>query len=289
MTPTLLQRSLLFMVVFTGLWALVELLAAHLLRAYSGFEVVWIRYGVHLGFMLAVWGWRDPLSLFVTRKPLFQLGRSALMLVMPAAYILGSIEGAGSLMGLFWISPLLIVAFGAIFLRERPARLTWVACVLATVGAILMSRPSSVRNSALLAWPVIMAVSFALYVVMTRVMRDESTRTNLFYTALAVFMLLTPLVPFVWVTPSLHDAAIFLGIGLLGYLGLAALDRMTHAAPVSYAAPLASTQMIFTVTLASVAGHQRMGLVIWAGLALVFCSMVLALIPVLTSADQPAP
>ena len=56
------RYSMLLMIGFGVLWAAVESVAVHLSRGYSPYQVVWTRYAVHLGFMLAVWGWRQPLA-----------------------------------------------------------------------------------------------------------------------------------------------------------------------------------------------------------------------------------
>ena len=61
-------------------------------------------------------------------------------------------------------------------------------------------------------------------------------QANLFYTALGVFVALTPFMPSMWVMPTWHDAAVLFGIGALGLLGLWALDRAAAAAPLSLSA-----------------------------------------------------
>ena len=114
-----------------------------------------------------------------------------------------------------------------------------------------------------------MALSFSLYVVMTRSLRSEGTRTNLFYTALGVFVLLSPLMPGVWIAPPLHDLAVMTGVGLLGWLGLWALDRLAAAAPVSVAAPLACLQLPFALALAGAWHGVRVPSAALAGLVLI--------------------
>ena len=226
------RYSMLLMVAFGALWALLEAVATHMTRSYSPFQVVWTRYAVHLGFMFAVWGWREPLSLVSTRRPLYQFARSAMMLVMPASFVFGVMRGLrpDTLMAAFWVTPLLVLAFSAVLLRESAPTVLWLAAAGATAGAILVLDPEAPPRSLL--WPVaplVMAGSFSLYVVMTRALRTETTRANLFYTALGVFLALSPLMPLVWITPSRHDLAIMVAIGLIGWVSLYLLDRMAAA------------------------------------------------------------
>lgn len=235
------RRTLLLMVGFAVLWTLVEMIAARLVAAYSAYQVVWIRYGVHLALMLAWWGWRrDAASLIRTRRPAFQLARSALMFVMPVSWFVGTQAGVpiGTTMAIFWLAPLWTLAAAAWFLRERAGALTWAVALAASAGAAIFQRPLLLPPRGwLLIAPLAMGLSFGLYVVMTRSLRDEPTRANLFYTALGVFALLTPVQPFVWITPGMGDLARFVAVGGLGCVGLFLLDRVAALVPLTATAP----------------------------------------------------
>jgi len=95
--------------------------------------------------------------------------------------------------------------------------------------------------------------------VMTRVLRAEPGHVNLFYTALGVFLALSPFVPAVWITPTGQDLLVLTAIGLLGYLALFALDRMAAAAPVSVSAPMAYLQVAFGLGATFLVGHSPLG------------------------------
>jgi drug/metabolite transporter (DMT)-like permease len=253
------RRSMLAMVAFVALWAALDAVASRLHGHYSPYQVVWTRYAVHLAFMVAVWGWRDPASLWRTRRPVFQWSRSMLMLGMPASWAIAMSAGvaSGTLMSIFWLSPLLILALARAFLGERASASVWLICGVACAGALMLTVPGPLPSPSLLVFPLGMALTFSLYVVMTRSLRSETSRANLFYTALGVFVVLTPWMPHVWVAPSAHDMVVFTGVGLLGYLGLFALDYFAAAAPVSVAAPLAYLQLVFALVIAWGLGSQR--------------------------------
>ena len=142
-----------------------------------------------------------------------------------------------------------------LFLGERVSPLAWAVSALATVGSVVFLTPAPPPRLWLLLAPLAMGVSFALYVVMTRSLRDEPMRANLFYTAFGVFVLLSPVLPFVWITPSAADISRLVVVGLLGYFTLLALDRAAAAAPVSLAAPLCFLQISLTVVFGLVLGH----------------------------------
>lgn len=260
------RRACLIAVAFAALWAAVESIAHLVISQYSPFQVVWSRYAVHLLLMLLVWGWRQPTSLWATRRPAYQVGRSLLMLVMPGSWTLAMAWGGTSsqVMAVFWTAPLLVLALAWGLLGERPSPVIVGCAGLGLVGAWLSYRPGHLAGAPLV-MSVLMALSFSLYVVLSRPLRTETTRANLFYSALGVFLVLTPLMPRVWRPAPLHDLAIFAAIGILGYGALWCIDRFTAFAPVSLTAPLLYLQVAF-MTLAALGGGVGRGALLGMGL-----------------------
>jgi drug/metabolite transporter (DMT)-like permease len=248
---TTARKSLLLMLAFVGLWAVVEVIATPVFAHISPYEVVWVRYGVHLAFMLLIWGWRDPAVLWRTQRPFYQIGRSLLMLGMPASWIIADQHGVppGALMSIFWFSPLLVLALAQILLRERVRTRYWIAGTVGYVGACLVSAPVVPRTLSDFVFPMGMGATFALYVVMTRALRHETLQANLFYTALGVFVALSVAMPSLWVIPSAHDAFALVLVGLLGFVALLALDRSASIAPLSASASYIYVQAPITFAL----------------------------------------
>jgi drug/metabolite transporter (DMT)-like permease len=235
------RRAMLLMGIFAILWVMVEVVfGAGLAGRYNLMQVVWTRYAVHLALLVVVCSWPRPERLWQTRRPVYQLVRSLLMLVMPASFALAVSQAVplNIVSSVLWLSPLLIVGLARLMLGERVTWWMWAAAALGALAAVVMHEPSLPQSPAVLVPPMLMALSFSIYVVMTRALRFEDTRANLFYTALWVFVALTPLMPMVWVTPSLRDAVAMVAIGGLGLIALFALDRSASAAPVSGVAPV---------------------------------------------------
>jgi drug/metabolite transporter (DMT)-like permease len=254
------QRAILLMLLFGATWEAVEIVGASLHGAYSPYQVVWGRYAVHLTFMLALFGWRDPLALVRTRRPVFQVARSLLMLIMPASWIMAMQRGLDvrTVMAVLALTPLLVVISGAVFLQERPGHWSWIAAILAAAACVTWLLPLPWVSIRHLVLPLVTAASFSLYVVMTRSLRTETTRANLFYTALGVFVVLSALIARVWIMPDAHDLACVVAMGLIGYITLYALDRSTASAPVSVLAPLAVCQIPIGLALTAITGGVRL-------------------------------
>lgn len=228
-------RAVRMMTLFSVAWVfLEEVVGSTLSQPYPLLEVVWIRYGIHLLLMLLL-NLSAPSLLWRTQRLGFHLGRSLLMLVMPASYALAVAAGIpnGSIWALFWISPLMALLGARLLLGDQVPPRIWALCIVCAVvaGAMMVDRSTQVGVAMVL--PLVMAASFAGYVVMTRGLDQERLQANLFYTAFGVFVALAPIVPWSWVTPNGQDVAELAGIGSVGLVALFAFDRAVTAAPVS--------------------------------------------------------
>ncbi|MCP5327330.1 MAG: DMT family transporter [Sinobacteraceae bacterium] len=232
-------RAMLLMSGFALAWVVVEeVIGGSLSQPYPLLQIVWCRYAVHLALML-LFNLSAPGRLWRTRRPGFHLSRSLLMLVMPASFAMSVQAGvpAGSVWALFWVAPLIALGFARELLGEAVPSRTWWICGLGTATAAAMMMDRHTTPGLALMLPIVMAASFGGYVVMTRQLEGELLQTNLFHTALGVFVTLTPIVPWSWVMPTAHDFVVLAGIGAVGLLALWALDRAVAAAPVSASVP----------------------------------------------------
>jgi drug/metabolite transporter (DMT)-like permease len=239
------------------LWPVVEALAGFMSQRYSPFEIVWVRYGTHLLLMLAVWSPGGPARLVRTQRPGLHALRALTMLGMPACFVLAVTRmPVGAVMALFWVAPLLAMLLAAVGLRERPGWRPWAAAAGAYAGAVvILGVPDVGRRAAVL--PLAMAACFALYLVLTRFMREETTAARLFYTALGVWVPLTFVLPWFWKTPTPRDLALMMSIGVLGFLFLLGVDRALDAAPVGSLAPFALAQPIWSVLVGAALSGRR--------------------------------
>lgn len=235
------RRALWLMLLFALSWTLLEgVVGAQFQHQYHLLQIVWCRYAVHLFAVWLIWGRRHPARLWRTRRPVFHALRSLCMLVMPLGFAMAVYGGmpGHTVWALFWSAPLLILVLALVWLGERVPMAAWLAAALGGVAAVLLLGLARPIDTRLLGWPLAMAAAFAVYVAMTRQLRDEPVHTNLFHTAAGVFLVLTLFIPSVWVTPSPHDLVVLVGIGLFGLLGLWALDRACGAAPLSASTPV---------------------------------------------------
>jgi drug/metabolite transporter (DMT)-like permease len=139
------------------------------------------------------------------------------------------------------------------WLGERVPVTAWLAVALGLLATYLMLDPRWPSSLGTLVWPLIMAMSFALYVAMTRSLRNEPVLTNLFYTALGVFALLSLAMPWSWTVPTLHDGVVLTTIGVVGFGALWALDQACEASQLSSTAPALYLHLAGMVMIESMA------------------------------------
>jgi len=261
---------------FVLLWSVAEWLPTLLTPGYSLYQVVWMRYGTHILVMLLALAPRHGRALFRTQRLGLQLGRGLLMLVMPASYIL-SLDRArgGDVMAVFWLVPILILVFAALVQGDRARWPLWGAAAATTLGAQLILRPTTSGAAAIFGLG--MALSFSLYVVLTRSLRDEPTMVNLFYSAVAVFVPLTLAMPAVWQPLTARDAIVMAGVGLVGLVVLWALDKACELVSATVFGPLFALQLLLALLLSPLLGGPQAGRLALVGAALIAGAAIVAL------------
>lgn len=249
------RQALLGVSAFVTLWAIIEIVAAAVFRRVTPLQTVFVRYSVHLLITLALWGRHAP---WRTRMLKLQLLRSAMMLVMPVAYIIGVERGHAPawIMTIFWCAPLLVVLFAVLFTGERASPTIWLAAAIGWVAAWLYFAPVGRPSLGTVVFGLAMAASFAAYIPMTRALSHEPLSTNLFYTAVVPWIALLPVMPKVWVAPAPAGIAGLLFIGAAGWVTLLAIDRGSEAAPVVDTAPLLHLQVGVTMVITVAEGHS---------------------------------
>ncbi len=214
-----------FMCVAMLTWAAIESIAGLFSQYYASYQVVWLRYSTHLLFMLAVFGPRYKTRLIRTKHVLLQIARALMMLGMHLCFIWAvrriPLHDAVSVL---WVSPLLLMVM-ALWLRERVKPVYWIVTLIAIAGMLMVLQPGRETLGTSVVFSLGMGVCFSLYQLTTRLMPDESILASLFYTAFGVWVPLSLLMPSHWVAPTPHDLALMVGIGLIGFVTLYALDR----------------------------------------------------------------
>ena len=228
--------------------AAVKLLAAH----YPVMQIVWARFTGHLIVMLVVFLPRYGRRLLATRRPGIQLGRSLLMLVSNLVFVMaiGTVPLAtASAIG--FTSPLLVTAMSVPLLGEQVGWRRWSAVIVGFAGALLIIRPGTgLANPAVLLL-LVSSACYALYQIATRwVAAFDDAATGIVFSALLGSLVMTAILPFVFVWPK-HpsDLFLFISLGLIGGGGHYLLIRAFQHGPAAVLSPLGYIELIGTTIL----------------------------------------
>ncbi len=239
--------AMLWMALGMALWVVIENIARLFSQHYSSFQIVWMRYSVHMLFMLLVFGPRVRLRMVRTRRLGKQMLRGMLMMGMHLSFIFAvrSIS-VHATMAVFWVAPLLLTVL-SLLAGERANVLAWAGVAGGFVAVLL-----TLRNFSALAHPatllaLLMAACFVLYIQMSRQMVGEDLYASLFYTAFSVWLVLCFFMPFYWVTPTARDLLVFAAIGIVGYFTILGFDKAAELAPTWISAPFGFIQPVLTL------------------------------------------
>jgi hypothetical protein len=273
-------RPILVLSLAMTTWVITEAIAATTFSRIPVMQVVWTRYFFHLAYMFLLLSASRRFDLLRTRRPGLHLFRSMLMLTMPACYALAREAGGGTVMGIFWIAPCLVLLMAPLA-GERPSRLTWTLSVIAWIGVLFMYRPSS----SALGWSALAAVgmgaSFSAYVVCTKVLDGtEHLLTNLFYTAVGVFVVLSLALPYFWVPMTPREFAGGALVAATGWATLYLLERAIDGATVSRLAPFFFVQAILEVGLRLVDRGRLPPVPVMFGIAITTVAFALAVVKI---------
>jgi drug/metabolite transporter (DMT)-like permease len=257
-------------------WAIMEVFGAS--ADVSGYQVVWTRYGTHLLWMIVLFAPRHGTKLVRSSHSGWHVFHSLLMLGMPL-FFLWSVERITfrNTMAVFWFCPPLIIILAKTMGDSSSGVQRGVAAIPGFLGALLIYRPDARVFQPGVIFALGMALCFAMYLIVSRSMKEEFTLCRLFHTGLWVFAPLSLGLPLFWRTPSIRSLACMIAIGILGWFGLFALDRAVELASPVYLAPMLYTQLLWSAVIDSVAGGYRPGPRILAALLLVSCGAGAAL------------
>ncbi len=245
-------RGILLIVAAVSTFALMDTTAKYLSRTYPVPGIAWARYAAQTLFLIVVLAPRLRLGLLRTRRPGLQILRGGILAASTVFFFSAlALMPIAEAAAITFLSPLLLTAASAWLLKERVRRSAWVALAAGFVGVLIIIRPGGEVFTPAVILPLLTAVSFAAYQLLTRKLAGvDSTMTTLFYSAVVGTVLLAPGLSFYGRVPvSGFDAALFAVLGVLASVGHFLLIRAFEHAPPSVLAPFVYTQLVAVLAL----------------------------------------
>jgi drug/metabolite transporter (DMT)-like permease len=196
------RLGIALMILATLVFALQDGISRHLAASYNVLTVVTIRYWFFAVFVIVLAAARGGGLARVarTRQPGLQVFRGVLLVVevcltVLAFVLLGLIETHA----VFAVYPLMIAALSGPVLGEQVGWRRRVAIAVGLAGVLVILRPGIRVFSPEALVPLVAALMFALYSLLTRkVARLDTAETSFFYTGVAGAAAISLVVPFFW-------------------------------------------------------------------------------------------
>lgn len=228
-----------------------DAMAKYLTTRLPTVEVAWMRYLVFVAIMCPAVIAASPGKALRTARPWLQTLRgltlvASSLLFMSALRVLPIAEATTA----GFVSPIFVTLLSIVFLREAVGLRRWIATIAGLIGVIIVVRPgtSAFQPGALLA--IASALCWACSLVATRrIVGHDGSVTTMAYTALSGLVVLSALMPFVFVMPSVADLALGACIGLAATSGHWLVVLAYRHSDASVLAPLTYVQVIWATVL----------------------------------------
>ncbi|NEU10566.1 DMT family transporter [Methylobacterium sp. BTF04] len=148
-------------------------------------------------------------------------------------------------------TPLMVALLAGPLLGEWSSRWRLAAIAIGFLGVLVIVRPGIGPAQPAVLLSIGNMLCYAFYVLTTRKLAaTDSTATTMFYSGLAGLALMSPLVPWIWTTPTVWVVwALLVGVGLFGTMGHWLLVLAHARAPANVLAPFIYTQLLWSVLL----------------------------------------
>jgi drug/metabolite transporter (DMT)-like permease len=118
------------------------------------------------------------------------------------------------------------------------------------IGVLIILRPGTGAFHPAAFFPLVSALAWACTLIITRMMSGtERAITVMAYSSIVGVCILSALVPFVWVTPTWHDIAFGIFIGIASTAGQWIVVLAFRYADASVLAPFSYTQLLWVSVL----------------------------------------
>ncbi|MBO9473146.1 DMT family transporter [Shimia sp. R10_1] len=270
------RLGILLMSLTTLVFALQDGLSRHLAGEYNTYLVVMIRYWFFAAFVIAISARHAGGLRKVARTafPWLQVGRGALLALEICVTVLAfTLLGLTETHAIFICYPLMVAALSGPVLGERVGWRRWLAIGLGAVGVMIILKPGSGVFSPAAAVPLLGALMFAVYGLMTRyVARKDSAQTSFFYTGVVGCVVMTAIGVFYWEPISGPDWIWMAILCCSGVFGHWLLIRTYDVAEASAVQPFAYLQLPFAAALGMAAFGETLRLNVAIGAAIVLAA-----------------
>jgi len=243
------RLGILLMIITTIVFASQDGLSKYLATEYNVYMVVMIRYWFFAAFVISVSSQKTGgiKRVAKTKSPILQIFRSLILVAEMCITILAfTLLGLAETHAIFASYPLIIAMLSGPILGEYVGWRRWLAICVGFIGILIILNPDNGIFSPYALVPLVGAILFALYGLLTRyVGQYDNSSTSFFWTGVVGSIAMTIIGLNYWDPVSKSDWSIMLLLSASGVVGHYLLIKCYEVAEASAVQPFAYLQLIW--------------------------------------------
>jgi drug/metabolite transporter (DMT)-like permease len=236
--------------------------------------IIWWRY---LGLFLVVVPWaliRYGRAAVIPARPWLHVLRGLLIIVASFSF-LGAVSGMplADTLALVFVYPFIVTALAPLVLGERVGLAIWIAVFTGFLGVLIVMRPGVTEIDGYVLMALLTGATFALVLLVTRKLSVASPPTvTATWTATLGLVIVGLLLPFIWVTPTLHQLMV---LGVMSAFAAVSQLLTMHAfskADAPVLAPFGYSEIVTATVVGLVLFGDFPAPVTWVGILVIVAS-----------------
>ena len=214
-------------------------------------QITWARYFFTVIFILPIMFFFFKKNLVWSNNPKLQLIRGLILLIANILFFFAiSKISLPKALTLAFVSPLIVTIFSPIFLGEKVGFKRWSAVIIGFIGCLVVIRPGFVEiNLASLA-ALGTGIMYGFYLIITRKLSiSDNSLLTLLLTGVVGTILISAVMPFVWVKPTLNQWSMMAAIGIFACIGHLLLILSLKYADASKLAPFSYFEIVANIII----------------------------------------
>ena len=214
-------------------------------------QITWARYFFTVAFTFPIMFFFFKNQLKWSDKPKLQLIRGLILLTANICFFYSiSIISLAKALTLAFVAPLIVTAFSPVFLGEKVGVRRWSAVTIGFIGSLVVIRPGFVEiNLASLA-ALGTGIMYGFYLIITRKLStSDNPLLTLLLTGVVGAVIISCVMPFVWVKPTLNQWSMMAAIGVFACIGHLFLILSLKYADASKLAPFSYFEIITNIII----------------------------------------
>ena len=214
-------------------------------------QITWARYFFTVAFVFPIMFFFYKKQLVWSDKPRLQIFRGLILLSANICFFYAiSVISLAKALTLAFIAPLIVTAFSPILLGEKVGFRRWTAVAVGFIGSLIVIRPGFLEFNFASMAALATGFFYGFYLIITRKLStSDNPLLTLLITGMVGALLVSIIIPFYWVKPTLNQWSLMAGIGVFACIGHLFLILSLKYADASKLAPLGYTEIIPNVII----------------------------------------